>query len=175
VPKYQTYWVACSHLDRTVSSRSSGFPSTPAPVLLPAQVHPLRSFTFFSEYVTAFHLPGTREHQAPSMGSFSSSRQQQVESTNNEFPTTRLTFRPQRFSHSRRFTPPLTFAGLFHPTTTSRIRTPGAFPATQPTRLIDAPCPHVIGESLLPSCCHVGTRFSRLAYRALIQAAIRCG
>jgi hypothetical protein len=53
-------------------------------------------------------------------------------------------FRPQRFSHSRRLAPPLAFVGLFHPTTTSRIRTSGVFPATQPTRLIDVPCPHVI-------------------------------
>jgi hypothetical protein len=32
-----------------------------------------------------------------------------------------LVFRPQAFSASRRFAPPLSFAGLFHPATTSRV------------------------------------------------------
>ena len=53
-------------------------------------------------------------------------------------------FRPQCFSHSRRFTPPLTFVGLFHPTTTSRIYSSGVFPAAQPARLIDESYPHVV-------------------------------
>jgi hypothetical protein len=56
-------------------------------------------------------------------------------------------FRPQRFSHSRRLTPPLAFAGLFHPTTASRIRALGVFPATQPARLIDGSYPHVVDQS----------------------------
>jgi hypothetical protein len=32
-----------------------------------------------------------------------------------------VVFRPQAFSASRRFAPPLSFAGLFHPATTSRV------------------------------------------------------
>jgi hypothetical protein len=82
--------------------------------------------------------------RAPSLGSCSSSRYQPVESTNRRASHARLTFRPQRFSHSRRFAPPLAFAGLFHPTTTSRIRSSGVFPAPQPARLIDASCPHAV-------------------------------
>jgi hypothetical protein len=150
------------------------FLRAPAPVLLPAQVHPLVSFTSSSEYVAACHLPGTREHRAPSMGFVSSSRYEQVESTGRRVSQARLMFRPQRFSRSRRFTPPLTAAGLFHPATTSRICTPGVFPASQPARLINEPSPHVVDENPLPPSCLRGARFFRLACRGLIQAAIRC-
>jgi hypothetical protein len=123
------------------------FLATPAPVLLPAQVHPLVSFTFFSEYVAACHLPGTvASTERLPWGLRSSSRYQQVESTKWRASHARLTFRPQRFSHSRRLPPPLTFAGLFHPTTTSRICSSGVFPATQPARLIDASYPHVVSR-----------------------------
>jgi hypothetical protein len=121
------------------------FPRTPAPVLLPAQVHPLVSFASFSEYVAACHLPGTvASTERLPWGLFSSSRCQQVESTKRRVSQAHLTFRPQRFSHSRRLAPPLTFAGLFHPTTASRIRSSGVFPATQPARLINELSPHVV-------------------------------
>ena len=33
--------------------------------------------------------------------------------------------------------------GLFHPTATSRVRSPGVSPLVQPSRLVDVPCPHV--------------------------------
>jgi hypothetical protein len=33
--------------------------------------------------------------------------------------------------------------GLFHPTATSRVRTTGVSPLTQPSRLVGVPCPHV--------------------------------
>jgi len=46
------------------------------------------------------------------------------------------TFRPQRFSRSRRFAPPHAVVGLFHPTATSGIRSSGVFLATKPARLI---------------------------------------
>jgi len=59
--------------------------------------------------------------------------------------------RPRRFSRPRRFDPPPAFVGLFHPTTTSRVHSSGAFPPTQPWHLIDARCPLVVTvKSLLP-------------------------
>lgn len=54
-------------------------------------------------------------------------------------------FRPQRFSRSRRLTPLCTFAGLFHPAATSEVFSSGAFPGSQPTRLIAVPFPLGVG------------------------------
>ena len=48
------------------------------------------------------------------------------------------------------------------------------FPRSPADPPLDVPCPHVIDENLLPPSCLNGARSSRLAYRALIQAAIRC-
>jgi hypothetical protein len=56
-----------------------------------------------------------RQTRAPSLGFGPSSRHKCVESTNTELPTARLMFRPQRFSHSRRFTPPHTSWAYFIP------------------------------------------------------------
>jgi hypothetical protein len=50
-----------------------------------------------------------------------------------ELPKARLTFRPQRFSHSRRLAPPHTVAGLFHPTAAFGIAPQGFSPL--PSRL----------------------------------------
>jgi hypothetical protein len=62
--------------------------------------------------------------------------------------------------------------GLFHPTTTSRIHLPGAFPATKPVRLVDDPCPLVVRPRPLS---RVAPRLQRRcpAFRALFQVAIR--
>jgi hypothetical protein len=63
--------------------------------------------------------------------------------------------------------------GLFHPPTTSGIRLPGVFPATQPVRLsttralvslATGSCPGLPRDSVTDA----------LAFRALIRAAIRC-
>jgi hypothetical protein len=51
------------------------------------------------------------------------------------FPAS-ATFRPQVFSTSRRLAPPLGFAGLFHPATTSRVSVQGFVPASQPRQLV---------------------------------------
>jgi hypothetical protein len=53
-------------------------------------------------------------------------------------------FRPRRFSRPRRLTPPQTFAGLFHPATTSRVRSPGVFPGKKPHGLVARRCPRVV-------------------------------
>jgi len=67
----------------------------------------------------------------------------------------------RRESRSRR-PPPSTFltsstvssaaglVGLFHPTATSRVRSSGASPPSQPSRLVDVSCPLVVGQAPLP-------------------------
>jgi hypothetical protein len=130
------------------------FPPAPSPVFLRIRVHPLRSLAPSSEYVATCQIrpmPASTEHSP--WVSVPSSRQQHKESTIDALSTARLTFRPQCFSHSRRFTPPRTFVGLFHPTATCKVHSSGGFPSTQPTRLIDVPFPHVVSfVSLSPSC-----------------------
>jgi hypothetical protein len=44
--------------------------------------------------------------------------------------------------------------GLFHPTATSRVRSPGASPRAQPSRLVGVSCPLVVGECPLPAVAH---------------------
>jgi hypothetical protein len=83
-------------------------------------------------------------------------------------------FRPQRFSRSRRVPPSHTFAGLFHPTATSGIRSSGGFLAAKPAHLIGGSCPRVVAELRLPTGCPFGASSARSASRALIRAAIRC-
>jgi hypothetical protein len=59
----------------------------------------------------------------------------------------RLVFRPQAFSASRRFDPPLGFAGLFHPTATSRVvAVQGLSLPVQSSDLIDRPCPLAVQQ-----------------------------
>ena len=53
-------------------------------------------------------------------------------------------FRPRRFSRPRRLPPPPDFAGLFHPATTSRVRSSGASPDAQPHELVARRCPLVV-------------------------------
>jgi hypothetical protein len=59
-------------------------------------------------------------------------------------------FRPRRFSRPRRLTPPPAFAGLFHPATTSRVRSSGSFPREKPHELVARRCPLAVSPSLLP-------------------------
>jgi hypothetical protein len=85
------------------------------------------------------------------------------------------TFRPQRFSRSRRVTPSHAVVGLFHPTATSGIRSSGVFLATKPARLIAESCPLAVAESRLTTGCPTAASSTRLASRAFIRVAIRCG
>ena len=55
-------------------------------------------------------------------------------------------FRPRRFSRPRRLTPPPTFAGLFQPATTSRVRSSGCFPREKPHELVARRCPLVVAR-----------------------------
>jgi hypothetical protein len=57
-------------------------------------------------------------------------------------------FRPQRFARSRRFAPPRAFVGLFHPTATSGILTPGVSSCCPADSPLDASSP--LAVSLRP-------------------------
>ena len=63
--------------------------------------------------------------------------------------------------------------GLFHPATTSEIRSSGVFPDNQPPWLVASACPPVVAiVRLLPG--FPGSSSSRqLAFRALIRLSIR--
>ena len=73
------------------------------------------------------------------------------------------TFRPRRFSRPRRLAPPPTFAGLFHPAATSRVRSSRVSPVTQPHELSPAVALMSFARGVLAS-----------AFRALLQVPIRC-
>ena len=65
-------------------------------------------------------------------------------------------------------------AGLFHPATTSRVRSPGGFPPTQPYRLVDGPYPHDVGYgSLLDGCPPCATRLRSPTGLALRRDPLR--
>ena len=59
-------------------------------------------------------------------------------------------FRPRRFSRPRRLAPPPTFAGLFHPAATSRVRSSGSSPREKPHELVARRCPPAVCPPLLP-------------------------
>jgi hypothetical protein len=86
----------------------------PSPVPLRDRVHPLLSLTSPSEYVLLVTCP-TPQRRAPSLGSYFpfATEASGVHSTPG-FPHP-TTFRPQRFSHSRRFAPPHTARACFIP------------------------------------------------------------
>jgi hypothetical protein len=134
-----------------------------SPVLLPVQVHPAMNFTFSSQNYPIVTRPSSPtevdQSRAPSLGFFSSSRQL-VESTNNELPTTRLTFRPQRFSHSRRFSPPQT-RGLISSHNHVQDSHSKGFPRCLADQPFDYPFPLAVSSSLLPTSKLVGAKFSR--------------
>jgi hypothetical protein len=128
------YWFADLHLSVDVSASLSWSSRTRRPRRLSPTVHPLVRFRSPPECLE-LRPPVTSPCRAPSLGFRSPSRYQSVESTSAGFPRP-ASFRPRRFSRPRRLPPPPTFVGLFHPTTTSGIRSPGVFPLAQPYGLV---------------------------------------
>jgi hypothetical protein len=82
-------------------------------------------------------------------------------------------FRPRRFSRPRRLAPPPTFAGLFHPAATSRVRPPRISPDTQPYELVARRCPLAVHARPLPPVAR-RRRKRAPAYRALLRVPVRC-
>jgi len=147
-----------------------------SPVLSPVQVHPAMNFTFSSQNYPIVTRPSSPtevdQSRAPSMGFFSSSRQL-VESTNNELPTTRLTFRPQRFSHSRRFSPPQISWAYFIPQPRSGFTLQGLSPLpSRPTFRLPVPSCRSLESPTNKQACWC--QILAPVFRAFIRAAIRC-
>jgi hypothetical protein len=138
------------------------------------RVHPLLSLTSPTECIAACHLLGhPRVPNASYRVSFPIAtrarrvHKRRVPKPDYVSPTAFLTLSTSYSSTG--------LAGLFHPTATSGICTSGTFPAAKPARLIDESFPHAVTGVLLPASCLTGARSTRPDYRALIQAAIRCG
>jgi len=113
------------------------------------RVHPLVSFASSSEYD---RLEPARRTNAPS--AFLEVLRPH-RGMNSGDPLAAGLSSPTYGPSSAFHTPSTVFAlhclvGLFHPTTTSGIHLPGVFPATQPSRLVDVPCPLVVGHRSLP-------------------------
>lgn len=130
------------------------------PVLLKNRVHPLLSLTSPSESVAATHLPDTWKYRTPPLGFPSPSRHQHSESTCRRASTPDYD-PPSAFLTLSTVFSSAHLAGLFHPTATFEIRTSGSFPAAKPARLIDVPCPLVVGREAppgeLPHRCQILT------------------
>jgi len=84
------------------------------------------------------------------------------------------TFRSQAFSASQRFSPRPGFAGLFHPTTTSRVSSSsGACPLHAARSFVsEERCPHAVAASFTHHPRAVAVT-ERLDFEALIHAKIR--
>ena len=108
----------------------------------------------------------------PSLGFHPSSRCQLAESTFAGVPP--AMFRPRRFSRPRRLTPPPTFAGLFHPATTSRVRSSGCSPREKPYGLDARRCPLVVCPAPLPPVARRRQRTTP-AFRAFLFSRVRDG
>jgi hypothetical protein len=122
---------------------------------------------------TASNLPLARMRVAPSMGSRSQSRYQPWRSTCVRGSQPRPMFRPRRFARPRRLSLSTTLWACFIPQPRPGFTFQGFVPATWPGRLVDGPCPPVVDHHLLPPRCRDDSRSGDLAFRALIQLAIR--
>jgi hypothetical protein len=166
--------VARSRHELAVSRRLHGLSATPAPdsnirtgssspeLHVPFRVH------------SCCHLPDTRKHRAPPLGSRSPSRHKHTESTNCRGFHTSTIGPPSAFLALSTGYSSAHLVGLFHPTATSGIHSSGAFPAAKPPCLIDKPSSHAAGDSCLPVSCPTGASKGHLDYRVLFRAAIRC-
>jgi hypothetical protein len=96
----------------------------------------------------ASSLPSMQACSAPSAGFLPSSRHQLGESTTSALPTARLTFRPQRFSRSRRVTPHRTLRACFIPLPRAGFASQGFSPTFSRPDSSPSPFP-----PLLPLAC----------------------
>jgi len=154
VNRYRAYWVARPRLDVTVSGSPSRFSLVHRPPKLSPWVDPLvrllplQSSTRSGPPCAACLLRGGR-CRAPSLGFHSPSRRQSEEST------TREASRP-RFVPPSAFRTPSTvcsssdLAGLFHPATTSGIRSSGSSPPVRLYELVARHPPRAVVKCRLP-------------------------
>ena len=134
--------------DWVTGSRSGvlGFPFAPAVFLpLPSPVafatgSSSRTLSFPPEFLVR---QPARQNRAPSLG-FHALIAAAISGVHNRGRPRPAPFRP------RRLPPPLTFAGLFHPAATSRVRSPGVSPREKPHGLVARRCPHAVCAVSLP-------------------------
>lgn len=119
-----------------------GFSLVSSPEILRIRVHPLLSFASSSECLAADIPPFARTLWAPSWGSLSSSRCEPAESTCVGHPRPN-SFRPQRFSRSRRFSPLLILWVCFIPQPRPGFALQGVSP----------PLSRSTSSVAVPSCC----------------------
>lgn len=101
------------------------------------------------------------------------SRHQQSESTSRRVFHHSPMFRPQRFPRSRRVTPRFALQACFILQPRLGFTFQG-FPRHLAGRLVDDPCPLAVSSTCLPESFQPGTNLRNPAFRALLQAAIRC-
>jgi len=124
-----------------VSDGKSGFYRLPSPARLRKRVHPLVSFTPLQSPAVPCP-PRASRRRAPSLGSaFPSSRLQPAASLRRD--STLAAFPSSAFLTPSTVSSAAGLVGLFHPTATSRVRSPGVFPLAQPSHLVGGACPLV--------------------------------
>lgn len=118
-----------------------------------------------SEFITVPFLHSTRGFCAPPLRFCSPSRHQITESTIWQISHFLPLFRPQRFSRSRRFTPPLSLQAYFILQPRSRFTLQGLSPAARPIQFVTAFAPRVVRRRSPPaklpqlsSSCHPNFR-----------------
>jgi hypothetical protein len=150
-----------------------GISSLPAPVLFRVRVHPLVRLPPLQSTDRVKPARDPFEPRAPSLGFPSPSRHEHQESTLDELPRS-SSFRPQRFSRSRRLTPLDTSWACFIPLPRPGFTLQGIVPAAKPTRLVVVPSPLVGWRPSPPAGLPRLSSSDHPAFRVLIQAAIRC-
>jgi hypothetical protein len=126
-----------------------------------------------SESITASFQHSTRKSCAPSLGFFSPSRHQFLESTVRQDSQSLPMFRPQRFSHSRRFPPPSTLQAYFILLPRTRFTLQGLFPAAKPIQLVAVLFPRVVRRLSPPAELPQLSSSGHPNFREFIRAAIR--
>ena len=140
-------------------SRLRGIPIVPVCRPLSCPAHPVVRFRSSSRVSRVTAGPGANVRDSfPGLSSLIAASFCGVHSRGRPRPAT---FRPRRFSRPRRLPPPQSFAGLFHPATTSRVRSSGVFPGEKPHGLVARRCPLVVYALPLPPVLPMGSRTPR--------------
>ncbi len=163
-----------SRHELAVSDRPTVFPRRRPPCLdgSGSSSRELRLFFRVHSCLSPASMPGSIE--APPLGSSSPSRHRPAESTLDEVPAS-SSFRPQRFSRSRRFPPPLASWACFIPLPRPGFTLQGFLPAAQPfppRRWTVPSCRLVLCTCREPKLSAPVAEYP--ASRAFFQAAIRC-
>ena len=147
--------LARSRHDLAVSSGPGQYPLDAIPRFLAKSGSSSRALVPSSEFVTArarpYHPCGCV--RAPSLRFLSPSRHRCLESTSRRGFQSSPMFRPQRFSHSRRFAPRCTLWACFIPLPRPGFTVQGVSPLPSQHKLVAMPSPLVVADfRLQPGC-----------------------